>query len=96
MANKVYTITIKYPHKPPQIDIDLDDKIEFVTDHDCSIWFRPTNVFGTDLKLKLGRNGPYAPDPNTPPGTLVYLCITDINSKCTPPTSLDSYSIKVG
>lgn len=104
MSNKTYTITItydpvtkKYSHTPLQIDMDLDDEIEFITDHECSIWFRPPNVFGTDLKLTLGANVPYPPDPHTPPRTLINFCITDLDLKCRPPRpGLETYSIKVG
>jgi hypothetical protein len=104
VPNTIYTIRIKYdpvthtyPYKPLQTDMAVDDKIEFITDHDCSVWFDPVNVFGTDLKLRVGANGPYPPDPKTPPSTLVSFCITDINLKCTPPPPrLETYSIKVG
>jgi hypothetical protein len=104
LSNITYKITIRYDprshtysYTPKQTDMDLDDKIEFDTDHDCSVWFRPSNVFGTDLKLHRGQNGPYAPAPHTPPSTLVTFCITDINLECTPPRpGLETYSIKVG
>jgi hypothetical protein len=104
MANNDKQITInydsttkKYSYVPPQTDIDLDDSITFIVNHDCCICFNPVHVFGRKLRLRLGTHGPYAPSANTPTPIFITFCITDINSTCVPSRpSLETYSIKVG
>ena len=66
---------------PKNAEIANDGSVEFIAAKACWLYFSPTGVFDSPLKLNRGPNGPFYPEE---PNVIVTYCVTDPNTTCTP------------
>src|SRR5260370_27609714 len=79
--------------KPKDATIDNDGSVTFNPAKECWLYFSPTDVFGSILKLVTGKpNGPYYPEQEN---VTVTYCVTHPNKTFTP-ASASVASTKAG